>query len=100
MTTTIDSVFTTSILADVVEKLSPRYFPKNGRGVLLMVAQRLRELDKPDCIYTLCADDSPTPQTLESACGGAMWYLGDDGKGAYPKFCHHCQGAVVVKEST
>ena len=57
-------------------------------------AQRLRELSKPDCVYTLCADDSPTPQTLESACGGAVWYLGDDGKGAYPKFCHHCGGAV------
>jgi hypothetical protein len=62
------------------------------------LAKRLQELDKPYCVYTLCADDSPTPQTLESACGGAMWYLGDDGKGAYPKFCHHCGG--VVKEAT
>ncbi len=48
------------------------------------------------CIYTLCADDSPTPNTLESGCGEAvLWYLGDDGKGEYPKFCYHCGGAVV-----
>lgn len=61
------------------------------------LAQRLRELDKPDCIYTLCADDSPTPNTLESGCSGAvLWYLGDDGNGAYPRCCLYCGGAVVT----
>ena len=59
------------------------------------IAQRLRELDKPDCIYTRCADDSATPNTLESGCEGAvLWYLGDGGEGEYPRFCHHCSGAV------
>ncbi len=59
------------------------------------VAEWLRDMDKPTCLYTLCADDSATPQTLESGCSGAvLWYLGDDGKGEYPKFCHHCGGVV------
>ena len=62
---------------------------------LLKIVKQLRELDKPDCIYTRCADDSATPNTLESDCEGAvLWYLGDDGDGEYPRFCHHCSGAV------
>lgn len=60
-------------------------------------ATRIAELEKPACTYTLCADDSPTPNTLESGCAGAMmWYLGDDGKGDAPRFCHHCGGVVNV----
>jgi hypothetical protein len=64
-----------------------------GTSTFSEAAQRLRELDeqvkqqindygrgmaiadlarKSDCIYTLCADDSDTPQTLESGCGGAV----------------------------
>lgn len=67
-----------------------------GDSRYMAVVDRLRELDKPDCIYTLCADDSPTPNTLESGCDGAvLWYLGDDGKGKPPRFCHHCGGAVI-----
>lgn len=47
------------------------------------------------CTYTLCVDDSPTPDTLESSCDGhVLWYLGDDGKGIPPKFCSHCGGTV------
>lgn len=62
-------------------------------------AKRLRELDKPDCIFTMCADDSPTPQTLQSGCDGAvLWYMGNPGENKLPNFCWHCSGAV--KEST
>lgn len=63
------------------------------------VAEWLRDMDKPTCLYTLCANDSATPQTLKSGCSGAvLWYLGDDGEGEYPKFCHHC-GAKAKKEA-
>jgi hypothetical protein len=59
------------------------------------VAQRLRALDKPDCIFTMCEDDSPTPNTLESGCDGAvLWYMGNPGENKLPKFCWHCGGAV------
>ena len=57
--------------------------------------------DKPACTFTTCADDSPTPHTLESSCDGAvLWYMGNPGENNPPKFCWHCGGAVVVKEST
>ena len=46
------------------------------------------------CIYTLCPNDSPTPNTLESACGDALWYLGDDMKNPLPKYCYECGGLV------
>jgi len=49
------------------------------------------------CIYTLCADDSPTPNTLESACGDALWYLGDDMQGEPPKYCYACGGLVKAE---
>jgi hypothetical protein len=58
-------------------------------------AHRLRELDKPECTFTMCSDDSPTPNTLESSCDGAvLWYMGNPGENKLPKFCWHCGGAV------
>lgn len=66
-------------------------------ALLTKAAKRLRELDKPDCVFTMCADDSPTPNTLESSCDGAvLWYMGNPGENKLPNFCWHCGGAVKV----
>ncbi len=64
-----------------------------------VAAQRLLNTTKPDCIFTLCADDSPTPNTLESSCDGdVLWYMGNPGENTLPKFCWHCGCAVKVKK--
>lgn len=93
MTTNIEptsTVFTTNILADVIEKLSQRHYPKNSRGVLLMVAQRLRELDKPDCGWT----NGDSDEDFETQCGNTFTFIDGGIKENDCKFCQYCGGAI------
>jgi hypothetical protein len=54
-------------------------------------AQRLRELDKPDCVWKL---DSVGANTYESSCG-RLWSFEDGGiEDNCVAFCHCCGGAV------
>lgn len=119
MTTNIEptsTVFTTNILADVIEKLSQRHYPKNSRGVLLMVAQRLRELDKqvkqqindygrgmavadltpkPDCVWANGGSD----EDFETQCGNTFTFIDGGIKENDCKFCQYCSGAVKDKSN-
>lgn len=47
-------------------------------------AQRLRELDKPDCAWT-CTPNTSTP--YKASCGGQRFI-------SWSKYCPNCGGAV------
>lgn len=60
---------------------------------LMQAAQRLRELDKPDCGWT-CTPNISTP--YKASCSGQQFI-------SWSKYCPNCGGAVfdsLSKEST
>ena len=65
-----------------------------GKELFLETAQRLRELDKPDCVWT----NSDSDEEFETQCGNAFTFIDGGIKENDCKFCQYCGGAV--KEST
>jgi hypothetical protein len=54
------------------------------------VAQRLRELDKPECIWT----NGEADEVFETQCGNTFTFIDGGIKENDCKFCQYCGGAV------
>lgn len=64
--------------------------PAKGRATCGEAVDRLRELDKPDCVWTFDADQG----MYDTGCGEA-WCFEEGGTAENKvKFCPFCQGAV------
>jgi hypothetical protein len=68
----------------------------NFKDAALMkeAARRLRELDKPDCVWVNADSD----EEFETQCGNAFTFIDGGIKENDCKFCQYCGGAV--KEAT
>ena len=53
-------------------------------------AQRLRELDKPDCVWT----NGDSDEEFETQCGNAFTFIDGGISDNNCKFCQYCGGAV------
>lgn len=75
---------------DIESKLAKKDDSPVASAYLRDAAQRLRELSKPDCVWTFDADQG----MYDAGCGEA-WCFEEGGTAENKvKFCPFCQGAV------